>query len=67
MLGLLKTAFNYLSSGDATMIGKRNILASARPIRTRPHLRFFRNTGIALVALAMLAGAIAVGIMLNQV
>jgi hypothetical protein len=51
-----------MNSTDAIMIGRRNILVSTRPTRARPHIRFFRNTGIVLVALAMLAGAIAVGI-----
>jgi hypothetical protein len=49
---------------DADRIGRRNILALARPRKARPDIGFFRNTGIALVALTLLAGAITVGMTL---
>ena len=49
---------------DAMRDGRRIILTLARPHRAQLDIGFFRNTGIVLVALAMLAGAIALGMTL---
>jgi hypothetical protein len=57
---------NLYECRDADQIGRRDILALARPHKALPDIGFFRITGVALVALAMLAGAIVVCMTLIQ-
>ncbi len=42
------------------------MLAPAHPAKATPDIGFFRNTGLALVALTLLTGTIAVGMTLIQ-
>ena len=64
-LGHAKGHFEaYRNCGDATVNGRRIILSLARPRKARIDLWFFRTTGLVLVALALLAGAIALGMTL---
>jgi hypothetical protein len=55
-----------MNCNDAVRKGRRNILALARLPKASPDIGFFRNTGLALVALAVLTGSITVGMTLIQ-
>ena len=60
-MGLLKTSVILHEQQRCHLDLQEEYLPLERPSKAQPDIGFFRNTGLALVALTLLAGTIAAG------